>query len=206
MSALKADAQAGPSNYLRSKGAAEAIVQEHCAPAVNYTIFQPSVIFGLEDDFINRFARLLALLPVFPLARPNARFGPVHVEDVVTAMVRAMDDPGTYGQTYQLCGPKVYSLREVVQFTADCLGLKRKIIGLPDGLARLQARVLERLPGTPFSMDNYYSLTVHTICDVNGFEYFQFRPRSMESIVPAYLGHRDRNKKLSRYRQAAGRS
>lgn len=205
MSALKANAEDAPSRYLRSKGAAERIIMEQSGDAPAWTIFQPSVIFGPQDSFVNRFAKLLRLSPVLPLARPNARFAPVYVGDVVEAVALALDDPESRNRRFQLCGPKVYSLRELVQRIRDIQGLRRWIVGLPDPLARMQARVFEWLPGKPFTRDNFRSLTVHSICEQNGFEHFGLRPRSLESIAPEYIGHMNREDRLSYYRKAAGR-
>lgn len=187
VSALKADAEHAPSFYLRSKGEAEQAIRERCGERVAWTIFRPSVIFGPDDSFTNRFARLLRLSPVLPLARPNARFAPVYVEDVVQAMVDSLEDRSTHGRSYQLCGPRIWSLREIVDFLRRTLELRRLILGLPDNVSRLQARVLERVPGKPFSMDNYRSLTVHSICDENGFAHFGIQPHSLDALVPRYL-------------------
>ena len=140
-----------------------------------------------------------------PLARPNARFAPVYVGDVAHAFAMAIQDDTTVGQTYQLCGPKVYSLREIVTYIRDQLGLRRWIVGLPDPVARLQARIFDFMPGKPFSVDNYRSLTVHSICDANGFERLGIKPVPLEKVVPGYLGGGDRNQRYSRYRQEARR-
>lgn len=205
MSALKADAKNGPSDYLKSKGEAEALIRD-CPPGeLAWTIFQPSVVFGPGDSFVNRFAGLLKLSPFMPLARPNARFAPVYVGDVARAFANAIDDAATIGQTYQLCGPKVYSLREIVTFIRDQLGLRRWIVGLPDTVAKMQARFFGLVPGKPFSMDNYRSLTVHNICDANGFERLGIKPLAMEKIVPGYLGDRGRSERYARYREEAKR-
>jgi NADH dehydrogenase len=124
MSALNADADSGPSHYLASKGRGERIVREECGPDLAWTIFQPSVIFGPHDDFVNRFARLLRAIPLgLPLARPGARFAPVWIGDVVASMQRALADNGTAGEIYELCGPERMTLREVVTLVRDRLGL-----------------------------------------------------------------------------------
>ncbi len=198
MSALKADADNGPSHYLRSKGKAEAAVRLEEGPALHCTIFQPSVIFGREDSFINRFAALVRIPNYFfVLPSPNARFAPVYVGDVVEAFVRALNDHTTWGKTFQLCGPKVMSLREIIGFIARTMGRKRKIIGLGDGLSRNLARIMEFVPGKPLSLDNYRSLKVHSICDANGFAAFGIEPVSMEEVVPNYLAGRYERARLS---------
>src|SRR5882762_8825287 len=162
VSALKAAVDA-PSYYLRSKGDAEHLIRESSA-ALDWTIFQPSVMFGPGDSFLNRFAALLAAVPwVFPLARPNARFQPVFVDDVIESMLRCLNGGASSRQTYELGGPQVYSLREIVGLVAKLTGRRRWIMGLPDPLARMQALVMDFVPGRPFSSDNYRSLTVASI-------------------------------------------
>lgn len=205
MSALKANAERGPSHYLRTKGEAEQVVREECGPDLAWTIFQPSVIFGPNDSFLNRFAGLLRLSPVLPLARPAARFAPVYVEDVVDAMVRCLDDADTWGQTYQLCGPTRYTLRELVTYVADTLELRRAIFGLPDWASQLQARVMDFVPGKPFSTDNDLSLTVNSVCSDSGFDALGIRPRSLETIAPRYLRRESERRRLSDLRTSARR-
>ncbi len=205
MSALKANAQRGPSHYLRTKGEAEQVIRDEAGDALAWTIFQPSVVFGPEDSFVNRFAGLLRWLPVLPLARPEARFAPVFVEDVVEAFVRSLRDPATHGRTYQLCGPEQYTLREIVTFIAATARRRRLVIGLPDWLSRLQAAVMDFVPGKPFSTDNYLSLTVASTCTEDGLEALGIAPRSMQVVVPSYLASQDRRAYLSILRKGAGR-
>ena len=200
MSALNADANSGPSHYLRSKGEGENHVHAF-AGKIAVTSFRPSVIFGREDSFFNRFAQLLKLSPlVFPLACPAARFAPVYVEDVAACFVEALDDKDSYGQRYDLCGPKIYTLKQLVAYTASTLGVKRKIIGLPDVLSRLQANLLEFAPGKPFSIDNYHSLSEDSVCKQG-----KILPTAVESIVPYYLGSKNKRLVLDRQRRIAGR-
>jgi NADH dehydrogenase len=206
MSALKANAQHAPSHYLRSKGKAERIV---AAGKIAYTIFRPSVIFGAEDSFTNRFAGLLRRVPVLPLPRPEARFAPVFVDDVVAAFTAALGDSTTYGATYELCGPDVYSLLEIVQLLREVLGLKRAILPLPDGLGRLQARLAEYLPGKPMSLDNFASLGVASVCDGAAAPPFGSPHRRLVDVVPTYLGGAGATERmedrLARLRRSAGR-
>lgn len=185
MSALNAHADA-PSHYLRSKGKAENYLRTFSDSQVHYTIFQPSVIFGEDDSFLNRFADLLRTVPwVFPLACANARFAPVYVGDVAKKMVEAIDDKASYNQSYELCGPNIYSLKELVQYTANVCGYRRKIIGLPMFLSKLQATVFEFVPGKPFSKDNFNSLKLDSVCE-------QCAPcsTSLSAIAPTYLANR----------------
>lgn len=184
MSALNANADKGTSEYLRTKGMAENTVKS--SKSVNWTMFQPSVIFGEQDAFFNRFASLLSSLPVFPLACPDARMAPVFVGDVVESMMSSINDASTYGQSIELCGPADYSLQELIEFTANTCDLKRKIIRMPDKLAKFQARVMEFIPGKPFSRDNYLSLQTDSV----GSAACVRQPTSIQAVVPTYLGNR----------------
>ncbi len=188
VSALNADADYGPSLYLRSKGRGERLIRDESGPDLRWTIFQPSVIFGPGDDFVNRFARLLRAIPLgLPLARPGARFAPVWVGDVVVALQRALADEATAGECYELCGPERLTLREIVCRVRDRLGLARVVIGLPDVAARLQAAVCDFVPGKPFSTDNYRSLLVDSVCKVNGLARLGIRPQPLDAVLPTYL-------------------
>ncbi|ANB01284.1 complex I NDUFA9 subunit family protein [Ectothiorhodospira sp. BSL-9] len=197
MSALNADAASGPSHYLRSKGEAENIVHT-LAGDVAVTSFRPSVIFGRGDSFFNRFAGLLRITPVLPLACPNARFVPVFVGDVVEAFVGALKDSATHGERLDLCGPQVYTLKELVEYTARLLGKSRLIIGLSDRFSLLQARVMEYVPGKPLSLDNYHSLQRDSLCPEGGI-----CPTALESVVPQYLGDATHHNRLQHLRSSA---
>ncbi len=188
MSALHADAEAGPSAYLRTKGRGEALAHEVGARGLAVTSFRPSVIFGPGDSFFNRFAGLLRALPgPFPLACPQARFAPVYVGDVATAMVRSLERPDTAGRAYELCGPRTFTLKELVEYTGARIGRKVRVIGLGDGLSRLQGRVLQYLPGRPFTLDNYLSLQVDSVCAEDGLGALGIRPTDIDAVVPGYL-------------------
>jgi len=185
MSALKADPN-GPSSYLRSKGEAEAALKQIArGPAL--TVFRPSVIFGREDKFINLFANLLKYLPVLFLASPQARFQPIFVEDVARAMVLSLDRLETFGKSYDLCGPKAYTLRELVEYAAQATGHARPIIGLSDTLSYLQAWAMEFLPVKLMTRDNYYSMKTDNVCDCDFPEIFGFKPAALEAVAPSYL-------------------
>ncbi|OGI48766.1 MAG: epimerase [Candidatus Muproteobacteria bacterium RIFCSPHIGHO2_12_FULL_60_33] len=187
MSALHA-ARMAPSHYLRTKALGEEAVHRAENPDFHVTSFRPSVIFGPGDGFLNRFAGLLRLTPgVFPLACPDARFQPVYVEDVVRAFTESLDNHKTFGQRYDLCGPKVYTLREIVEYVAKLLGKRVCVVGLPDGLSYLQAAMLEFAPGKPFSLDNYRSLQIDSVCEKGFPEVFSITPTSLEEIAPGYL-------------------
>ncbi len=188
MSALHADAQGGASAYLRSKGAGEDLA--HSSEGLAVTSFRPSVVFGRGDSFFNRFAALLEMTPgLFPLACPDARFAPVWVGDLAEAMLRSVGDDTGVGRRYDLCGPRVFSLEELVAYTAAQTGQRALLMGLNDFGSRLQARVFERLPGKPFTMDNYLSMqTASTCTEHNGLLELGIHPTDIDTIVPTYLG------------------
>jgi len=205
MSALGVSADA-PSEYLRTKFHGEQAAHAAEGDGIAVTSFRPSVIFGPGDSFFSRFAGLLALSPfVFPLACPQARFAPVYVGDVVRAFLAALADESTAGQRYELCGPRTYTLRELVAYTAEITGRRRLIVGLGDRLSRLQGQVFERIPGKPFSTDNYLSTKIDNVCGSNGLGRLGIAPRSVESVVPGYLGRSERNSWLGRLRASARR-
>jgi uncharacterized protein YbjT (DUF2867 family) len=205
MSALGASSDAA-SDYLKYKAEGENTAHLWADQGLHTTSFRPSVLFGPDDSFFNRFAALLAMSPVvFPLACPNARLAPVYVEDVARVFADSLTRKHTYGQHYDLCGPKQYTLRELVEYTARIAGLKSRILPLGDTLSRLQARVLEWVPGKPFSRDNYLSLQVDAECKEDGFKEFGFRPTSLECIVPSYIGHEGKMDLYQDMRRAAGR-
>jgi NADH dehydrogenase len=167
MSALGADPN-GPSMYQRSKGAGEAAVR---ASKLDWTIFRPSVVFGVEDEFLNMFGTLARLFPVLPIGGANARFQPVWVEDVAAAFANSLDNDLTVRRSYELAGPKVYTLRELVKFAARASGHPRPVIALPDGMARLQARMMELMPGpTLLSRDNLDSMKRDNIASTQPYQ------------------------------------
>ena len=187
MSALHA-ARTAPSHYLRTKALGEEAVLRAESPDFHVTSFRPSVIFGPGDSFLNRFAGLLRLMPgVFPLACPNARFQPVYVEDVARAFIQSLDNRKTFGQRYDLCGPRMYSLREIVEYVAKLINKRVCVVGLPEALSYLQAATLEFAPGKPFSLDNYRSLQIDSVCEKGFPEVFGVTPTSLEEIAPTYL-------------------
>lgn len=191
MSALNADASEPHSLYLKTKGAGEDLVHEAASRQIIVTSLRPSLIFGEGDGLFSRFATLLRLAPgVFPLACPDSRFAPVYVGDVVEAMCRAMHD-ATGGERLELCGPEVFTLRALVGYTRDQLGLHRRIIGLGKRFSRLQAHVLGLLPGQPFSLDNYYALQYDSLCRCNALPTLGINPTPISAVVPGYLGGRN---------------
>jgi uncharacterized protein YbjT (DUF2867 family) len=205
MSALNADQSRGSSSYLRSKGEGENRAHTLGQPFMGVTSFRPSVIFGADDSFLNRFASLLAIPGPLPLACPNARLAPVYIGDVVRAFTAALDDPQTHGQRYDLCGPRAYTLAELVRFIADETGRRKLIIPLPDWASRAQAAVLQYVPGRPFTPDNYLSLQTDSVCDANGLDAFGITPVSLANAGHRFLAHQDKSGRLSRLRRDSGR-
>jgi len=189
MSGLKADSQRGPSHYLKSKGLAEDYIREHCAAgAPEYVIFQPSVVFGPGDAFINNFAGILKITPgVLPLACADAKFAPVYVGDVADAFVACLERRDVAGRTFELCGPDVMTLGDIVRMTASFLGLKRFVLPLPRSVARVQAAVMDYVPGKPFSTDNFLSATLDSTCTSDGLAALGLTRSSMRSVLPRYL-------------------
>jgi uncharacterized protein YbjT (DUF2867 family) len=206
VSALAVDAHA-PSMYLRSKAAGEAALLQ---PGLAVTILRPSVIFGQGDGFLNLFARLQAALPVLALAGTRARFQPVWVEDVAEAIRRALDRPDSVGQTIECAGPQVYTLEQLVRLAGRWSGHPRPVLALPDALGRLQARIMEMLPGEPLmSLDNIRSMQVPNVASghLPGLESLGIEATPLEAIGPAMLAADREQARLNRWRAAvhAGR-
>jgi NADH dehydrogenase len=200
VSALGAGQGAGEnlSHYQRSKGEAEQRLQDS---GLDVTLFRPSVVFGRGDSFFNRFADILKLAPVLPLACPDSKLQPVWARDVASAMRIALDDDGAIGAAWELGGPTVYTLRELVEWTARTLGLKRRIIGLPDGVSRLQAALMDYVPGKPFSTDNFKSLQTDNVTTDNALPRLGITPASIDAVVPSYLTESPRQNRLDASRR-----
>jgi NADH dehydrogenase len=163
VSALGADQQ-GPSLYQRSKAQGEAALQSEVVHGLQLTVLRPGVIFGADDAFINLFASLQAIAPVVPLAGARTRFQPVWVQDVAQAILHALQQRDTIGQIYELAGPQIFTLKELVQHAGRWAGHPRPVFALPEAMAYLQALVMEMLPGAPLmSRDNLASMQVDNI-------------------------------------------
>lgn len=208
MSALRAE-RAAPSAYLRTKGEAETIVSES---GLAWTVFRPSVIFGHGDGFLNLFARLLRLAPVLPLACPGARFQPVFVEDVAAAFVKSLADLGSVGKSYDLCGPRIYTLQELVEYVGTVTGRKRPIVGLGNTLSYLQAFLMELFPlkqvlgalDMLMTRDNYYSMQLDSVCACD-FP-FGIVPAALEAVAPSWLDNRTPRARYRQFRAQRGSS
>ena len=197
MSALNAGA--GDSHYLRTRGDAERLVK---ASELDWTIFQPSVIFGPGDGLYQRFGGLAQILPLLPLARADARFAPVYVKDVCAAMLATLTRPESIRQSYPLVGPKVYTLAEIARYSAQMVGRRPLIFRLPNFLGRLQGMFFDPLPAAikPFSSDNFRALAHASVSDRNGLVELGIAPTPVEVIVPDYLSRGDHQRALDAYR------
>ena len=202
LSALGAHAenwQAAPSMYLRSKGAGEAALIEAAGTGLNaafeLTLLRPSVIFGAEDKFLNVFAELQRVLPVFPLAGAHARFQPVWVEDVAAAVVNCLEraglaPAGATPRILELCGPEVFELEDLVHLAGQLSGHQRPVLELPEWAGRLQARLMELAPGTPkMSRDNLDSMRVDNVAsgELPGLASLGITPSALRPIAQEYL-------------------
>lgn len=203
MSALGASDDA-PSDYQRSKARGEAEVRQS-AGIVPFTIFRPSVIFGPDDRFVNLFASAARWFAVIPLAGAKTRFQPIWVEDVARSFTASLGDPRAFGKTYDLGGPKAYTLEEIVRFVARTLDRDARVVALPDGLGRLQAFMLEHLPGKLMTRDNLRSMSVDNVCPGPFPEVFGFKPSPMEAVVAEYLDGSAFRARYSQFRHNAGR-
>jgi NADH dehydrogenase len=197
MSALKAGQ--GLSNYLKTRGEAEALVK---ASPLQWTIYQPSVIFGEGDGLVSRFATLLRRLPALPLARARARLAPTWAGDVAAAIARGVhDDHPARGRSYELYGPEVLTLDGIVRAIRDTAGLRTPIVPLSDGLGRLQAQLAGLLPGTPFSLDNFRTLRTDSVGKTDGYAALGIVPQAFTPWLPALLHGPVRQRRLDQARR-----
>ncbi|MDB5930899.1 MAG: NAD-dependent epimerase/dehydratase [Polaromonas sp.] len=198
-----------PSRYQRSKARGEAAL---LGSGLDVTVLRPSVIFGAGDKFLNTFANLQQVFPVIPLAGSQARFQPVWVGDVASALVHCLHDTGTIGQVYEACGPEVFTLKQLVQLAGRYAGIDqgkgRPVFGLPHALARLQAFFMELAPGEPMlSRDNLDAMKTDNVASgkLPGLQALGIVPASLEAIAPTYLGARGLRSNLMAKRQTSGR-
>jgi uncharacterized protein YbjT (DUF2867 family) len=194
-----------PSKYLKSKATGEAAINEF-NKKLDITIFKPSVIFGRGDRFINLFANLVKFLPVIFLAKPKAKFQPIWVEDVAQCFVNALENTATYGKSYELGGPSVYTLRELVEKVMFILGKQRPIIGLNHTLSMAQAFMLELLPIKLMTRDNIRSMQVDSVCAAPIAPELGIAPTSLDVVAPEYLLNSSPRSSYDAFRSAAGRA
>ena len=197
------------SMYQRSKARGEAVL---LSSGLDVTVLRPSVMFGAEDKFLNTFASLQRVFPVIPLAGSQARFQPVWVEDVASALVKCLQDPDTVGQIFEACGPEVFTLKQLVELAGRYAGVNggkgRPVIGLPDALARLQARLMELAPGEPMlTRDNLDAMKTDNVASgkLPGLQALGITPAALDAILPTYLGARGLRSGLMAKRKTAGR-
>jgi NADH dehydrogenase len=203
MSSLQA-ANSAPSQYLRSKAAGESALLAF-SNQLNLTIFKPSIIFGRGDRFINLFATLIKFLPAILLAKPNAKFQPIWVEDVASCFVNSLENTATFGQSYELAGPTVYTFRELVQQVMHTLGLQRPIIGLNDTLSYAQAFMMELLPIKLMSRDNVCSMEIDSVSQQPIPAILGVQPTALEAVIAEYLVDQTSRGAYDRFRSIAAR-
>ena len=186
ISAIGADLRS-PSAYARTKAAGEEAVRDAFPTA---TILRPSIVFGPEDQFFNRFAALAMISPVLPLiGGGETRFQPVYVGNVADAVVRCIDESMTAGRTYELGGPKIYTLRQVFELLLAEIRRKRLLIDIPFGLAALQARLLSLLPNPLLTPDQVELLKRDNVVSSGALslETLGIAPTAVEAVLPTYL-------------------
>jgi len=175
------------SPYIRSRGRGEVMVQQAFPSA---TIVRPGAMFGPGDALFATLAELARLLPVLPLIGGGTRLQPVFVEDVAEAIASILADPGTVGQTYELAGPRVYTLRELVNMTLQLMGKRRLLVAVPFAVAEIQARLFEFLPNPPLTTGQVDLLKVDNVASktLPGFQDLKIRPKTVEEVLPTYIG------------------
>ena len=199
ISSLNADPRA-TSEYLITKGLAENYIRDNTDNFCNTTIFRPSIVFGEDDSFFNKFSTILRFLPVFPLACPNSKFMPIYVNELTDFMISTISDNTTYGQKIDVTGPNEYTFRQLIDITLKALKIRRLIIPLNYTLSKLQAVIFQRLPGKLFTLDNFLSLQTDS-CSTKGFK----GKLAIEDIVPGYLNFSLKQKHFENLRKKSGR-
>ncbi|WP_424134101.1 complex I NDUFA9 subunit family protein [Roseomonas chloroacetimidivorans] len=193
ISAIGAD-PASPSLYARSKAEGEAAVREAFPRAV---ILRPSIVFGQEDSFFNRFAGMARLMPVLPVIGGNTRFQPVYVGDVADAALAVLDHPEAAGRTYDLAGPRAASFRALMEYMLEVIGRRRRIVEVPEGMANFLASLTGWMPSPPITRDQIRQLKIDNLPapGAPGLRELGVEPTAMETILPGYL---------SRFRKGGG--
>ena len=185
MSAIGADA-GSPSAYGRSKAAGEAAVRAAHAGAI---ILRPSIVFGRGDQFVNRFAGLLSMAPVMPVVAPHTKFQPVFVGDVADAVRAALADPAYAGRTYELGGPQILTMRELLEWIAKSIGRSPLLIDMPDVLAGAMASATGWLPGAPITADQWAMLSRDNVVagGMPGLADLGVVPTSLDAVAAGWL-------------------
>jgi len=204
MSALRAGKYA-PSKYLRSKAAGEEAINEF-SKKLDITIFKPSVIFGRGDNFLNLFAKVINFVPVLILGKPNAKFQPIWVDDVADIFVKSLENTATYGKTYELGGPNVFSLQELITKVMEVVGKKRPIFGLNNSFSYMQALALECLPGKLMTRDNVHSMEVDNVTEGPLALELGVKLTPLEAVIAEYLTNTSPRSAYTSFRSAAGRA
>ena len=181
---------------VRFEGEAEAVVRES---GLDYTVFRPSIIFGREDNFLNLFAQMLKNFPLLIVPAAAARFQPVFVGDVARVFADALPRQDSIGQSYDLCGPKVYTMLQLAQFVAHTTGRERLIFGADELLTNIMAVAMECLPGKLMSLDNVRSMSVDSVCDGCTLP-FGLVPETLEAVAPAWLAFRSPRGRYAAFR------
>jgi NADH dehydrogenase len=187
VSGIGADPDSG-SRYIRARGRGEQVVKQTFPGA---TIVRPGAMFGPGDALFGTLAELARLLPVLPLiGGGRTRLQPVCVEDVAEAVAKILTDPGTVGQTYELAGPGVYTLRELVSMTLRFMGKRRLLLSIPFAVAEIQARLFELLPNPPLTTGQVDLLKADNVASgaLPGLQDLKIRPKTVEEVVPTYIG------------------
>lgn len=187
VSGIGADPESG-SSYIRARGRGELVVRQAFPGA---TIVRPSAMFGPGDALFGTLADIARLLPVLPLiGGGRTRLQPVYVEDVAEAIARMLADPGAAGRTYELAGPEVYTLRELVRIALRLIGKRRLLVPVPFAVAKVQARLFELLPSPPLTTGQVDLLKADNVASgaLPGLRELNIQPKAIEEVVPTYIG------------------
>jgi len=182
VSALNADSK-GQSHYLRTKGEADSYLMTYGKRFANITIFRPSIIFGKKDSFILRFSNLLNFIPfLFPLPCYDSKFAPIFVDEFSNFIISSINNTKSFNKKYNLCGQKIYSLKQILELIIKIKKKNIKVIPLSKNLSKIQASVMEFLPGKPFSLDNFNSCQIDSFCK-SDYNFYS----DLETIIPTYI-------------------
>lgn len=189
VSGIGADPDSG-SPYIRARGCGELVVRQAFPGA---TIVRPGAMFGPGDALFGTLAELARLLPILPLiGGGRTRLQPIFVEDVAEAVASILTDPGTVGRTYELAGPGVYTLRELVRMTLRLMGKRRLLMPVPFAVAEIQARLFELLPNPPLTTGQVDLLKADNVAGGNlpGLQELKIHPKTVEQVLPTYISTR----------------